>query len=387
MLTVADLTAQARARRESDALAAAAQRRAGELEAVIGAIADGVFLLDATGRAVEANEAGPRLLGLSDPVRDRRFLELLVYGALEWDDGRPLHTGDALLSGAFVGQCAVDDLVLVGPVAPGQGRRYLSLRAVPIAGDEGVACGAVVLLRDITPQREAEQEKDAFLSLIAHQVKSPLTAIKGFAQLARRAHGATGDPGERVARHLSVIEQQADRIGRLVDELADANQVRKGILRLDPAPCDLAALARAAVEAQQPVLATHRIALTVAAEPLPIHADPARLTRAIGQLLLNAAKYSPAADRIEVTISRAGHAANLAVRDCGIGIRAADLDRIFERFYRATDGTAANPDGLGLGLFIAREIVTRSGGTIRAESTPGEGSTFHLTLPLADDVA
>ncbi|MFN8514917.1 MAG: HAMP domain-containing sensor histidine kinase [Chloroflexia bacterium] len=152
--------------------------------------------------------------------------------------------------------------------------------------------GAVVLLRDITPQREAEQEKDAFLSLIAHQVKSPLTAIKGFAQLARRAAAPTGDPGERIARHLAVIEQQSDRIARLVDELTDANQLRKGTLRLDPAPCDLADLARAAVADQQPALTSHRIALTIAAEPLPIHADPARITQVVAHLLLNAAKLA-----------------------------------------------------------------------------------------------
>src|SRR4029079_18466715 len=112
-------------------------------------------------------------------------------------------------------------------------------------------------------------------------------------------------------------------------------------------------------------------------------ADPARLTQAIGQLLLNAAKYSPAAGRIEVTAARAGHNAHLSVRDWGIGIPPLDLERIFERFYRAANGTAINADGLGLGLYIAREIIARCGGTIRAESTPGHGSDVYHTLPLA----
>jgi signal transduction histidine kinase len=384
MLTVADLSAQARARRESDAQAEAARRRAGELEAVLGAIPDGIFLLDPAGRVVEANEPGLRLLGLATSPQSRSLLELLVTCGLVWDDERPVHTGDALLAAAFSGRRAADNLVLVGPLAPGTSRRYLALRAMPVASDEG-AGGAVILLRDITPQREAEQEKDAFLSLIAHQVKSPLTAIKGFAQLARRASGPAGDAGERIARHLGVIEQQADRIGRLVDELADANQLRKGTLRLGPAPCDLAALARAAVEAQQSALAPHRIAFAVAGDPLPLHADPARIAQVIGHLLLNAARFSPVAGRIDLTLARAGRSAHLAVRDQGIGIPPADLARIFERFHRAANATAANPDGLGLGLFIAREIITRSGGTLTAESTLGAGSTFHLTLPLADD--
>ena len=141
------------------------------------------------------------------------------------------------------------------------------------------------------------------------------------------------------------------------------------------------------IELRPEQVEANRAQVAIAAEPLPIHADPARITQVVAHLLLNAAKYSPAADRIELIVSRDNHHAHLAVRDHGIGIHPTDLDRIFERFYRATNGTAANPDGLGLGLFIAREIVTRSGGTLRAASTPAAGTTFHLTLPLADDIA
>lgn len=385
MLLIADLTAQARAQRESDERAAAAQRRAGELEAVIGAIADGIFLLDGAGRVVESNEAGLRLLGLSAPVRARRLLEVLVGCDLEWDDGRPLHTGDALLSGAFVGLRRAENLTLVGPVGPGGGRRFLCLCATPVRNDAGLPSGAVVLIRDITPQREAERDKDAFLSLIAHRVKSPLTAIKGFAQLARRAARSAGEPGERIARHLAVIEEQTGRIGRLVDEISDANRLRKGTFQVQPAPCDLAAIVRGVVAEQQPALAKHTLVLTVADEPLPIHADAALLGGVIAQLLQNAATFSPDADRIELAVFRADRRAHLTVRDRGVGIPAADLARIFDRFYRASNGAALNTEGLGLGLFIAREIIARSGGTIHAESSLGEGSLFRVVLPLAED--
>jgi signal transduction histidine kinase len=385
MLLVADLTAQARAQRASDERAAAAQRRAGELEAVIASITDGIFLLDGAGRVVESNEAGLQLLGLASPVHTHRLLEVLVARDLAWDNGRPLHTGDALLVGAFGGQRGADNLVLVGPVAPGHGRRFFCLCATPVVGDEGLASGAVVLLRDITPQREAEQEKDAFLSLIAHRVKSPLTAIKGFAQLAQRATGAAGEPSERIARHLAVIEQQSDRISQLVDELSNANRLRKGTLQIEPVPCDLATIAREVVAAQQPDLPKHQIALTVADEPLPLHADPVLIAQVIGHLLQNAAKFSPDADRIELTLSRTDRSAHLTVRDRGIGIPTADLARIFERFYRASNGSALNTEGLGLGLYIDREVVARSGGTIRAESTLGEGSVLRVVLPLVGD--
>ena len=379
MLMVADLTAQVQARRESAALAAAAQRRAGELEAVIGALTDGVFLLDTQGRVVEANAAGRQLLGLSTSPHARRFLEVLVDCELQWDDGRPLHTGDALLLAAFGGLRRAEDLVLV------KGRRYLCFCATPIVGTDGRVSGAVALVRDITPQRQAEQEKDTFLSLIAHEVKSPLTAIKGFAQLARRAlGGGPGQGNERAARHLEVIDQQVARIGRLVDELSDVNRLRKGTLAITPLACDLVALATTTVAQQQAALGTHQIEFVVEASVLPVHADPVRIEQVLAILLLNAATYSPAAERIAVTVGRAGEDALLTVRDQGIGIPEADRARIFDRFFRASNVGDSGHGGLGLGLYIAHEIIARSGGRIWAESTPGAGSSFHIALPRAE---
>lgn len=384
MLLVGDLTAQVRARRESAALAAAAQRRAGELEAVVGAIADGVFLLDSAGRILEANSAGMRLLGLTPPVRASRLLEALVALELQWDDGRPLHTGDALCNAAFGGHRAVSDLVLVGALAPGRGRRFLCFCATPIIETGWQIGGAVVVLRDITPQKQAEQEKDAFLSLIAHEVKSPLTAIKGFAQLAcRAASDLEGEGSARLARHLRVIDQQVARIGRLVDELSDVNRLRKGTLAIVPVPCDFAAVAAEAVEAQRAATTTHTIELTIADAPLPVHADPARIEQVVANLLLNAVKYSPDHHRIAVTVGRVGQRAHLAVSDRGIGIPPEERGRIFDRFYRASNTDDGGPGGLGLGLFIGHEIVARSGGSLWVESNLGVGSTFHVALPLS----
>jgi signal transduction histidine kinase len=170
-----------------------------------------------------------------------------------------------------------------------------------------------------------------------------------------------------------------------VDELSDANRLRKGTLQIEPVLCDLAMIAREVVEAQQPDLPKHQIVLTIADEPLLIHADPALIAQVIGHLLQNAAKFSPDADQIELTLSHAAQYAHLSVRDRGIGIPTADLARIFERFYRASNGSALNNEGLGLGLYIAREIIARSGGTICAESTLGEGSVLRVMLPLVEE--
>ncbi len=373
------------ARREVEGLAAAAQRRAGQLEAVIGSMADGVFILDPQGVVLETNEAGIALLGLPRDAHAKRFNDYLLPLNPRRGDGRSLDPGSDLLAGVLAGAVVPDEQLLLDlpgrDAAAGDGERFVSFSAAPVREGDGRIGGAVVLLRDITAQRRLDQEKDAFLSLISHEVKSPLTAIKGFAQLARRA-AAQLPGGERVGRHLDVIEQQIERVTRLVNDLAEASRLQQGTLRQEPVDFDLAPTVRSLVEQQQVTIATHRLELAIADEPLPVHADPARIEQVLTNLLTNAVKYSPDADRVAVALRRDGRSAHLTVRDWGIGIPRAEQGRLFGRFYRASN--APRGGGLGLGLFIAHEIIVRNGGRIWVESEAGQGSTFHVTLPLLD---
>jgi signal transduction histidine kinase len=183
----------------------------------------------------------------------------------------------------------------------------------------------------------------------------------------------------RAAKHLHVIEQQADRIGHLISDLSDVSRIQRGQLQLEPTVFDLVPVITVAIEQQQPNLATHRIILKSADEPLIVRADPQRIQQLLGNLLSNAAKASPLADRIDVTIERHGEGVRLTVRDTGIGIAPEEQSRIFERFYR----TAGGGSGLGLGLYIAQQIAQHSNGTLTVESEAGNGSVFCLALPLA----
>ncbi|HEX5503185.1 MAG TPA: ATP-binding protein [Thermomicrobiales bacterium] len=387
LVIVTDATDQALAReggrardtrRTIEDLAAAARQRAGQLEAVIGSMVDGVFILDADGLVVEANAVGLALLGLTPDAESRRLSDYLAPLAPRLGDGRPLPPDADLLAGVRAGRVLpAEQVILTGP----DGReRVVSLGGAPVRETDGRIGGVVVLLRDISEQKRAEQEKDAFLSLISHEVKSPLTAIKGFAQLVERAV-APGPTGERQRRYLGVVAQQVARIERLVEDLSEVNRLRRGVLRQEATDVDLAALARATVEQHQVTVATHRLELTIADAPLTVHADPVRLEQVLTNLLTNAVKYSPGADRVWVALDRDGTTAHLRVRDAGIGIPRAEQGRLFARFYRAGN-TAGAGSGLGLGLFIAHEIVARGGGRIWVESEEGRGSTFHVTLPL-----
>jgi PAS domain S-box-containing protein len=238
--------------------------------------------------------------------------------------------------------------------------------------------------RDVT-------EREALLAALAHDLKTPLTAIKGSADLlARQAAGGRLDAG-RVGDRAAAIGAAAKAMAALIGELLDAARLRSGQpLELVRHPTDLVALARRVVGQVQAGTAAHALAVEATVPELVGDWDAFRLERVLGNLLANAVKYSPAGGEVRVVISRIdgpdGGRALLRVRDRGIGIPAADLPRVFERYRRAAN-VRGRIAGEGIGLAGARQIVEQHGGTIEAESREGEGATFTVRLPLDEAAA
>lgn len=358
----------------------AAHRHTAALDAVFGVLLDGLLILDQHGAIVRENEAAARLLGLSPPLHGRPLGDLLRAVAARRDDGELGDLDDTLIGPALRGERRADAHILLGDDTQEQCGRSVAITIAPIHGTGAAPGGVVVVIRDISAQKESEQEQDSFLSLIAHEIKSPLTSIKGFSQLARRAIEGDNDPLQRTAKRLRVIEQQADRIGHLVNDLSELSRLQRGSLQLEPTIFDLVALARTVVEQQRVVLHhAHRLDFNAPTEALIVQADPRRVQQIVANLIANAAKYSPRADTVAVTIVREEPFARLTVQDWGLGIAAEDRPQVFERFFRASGGMS----GLGLGLFIAHQIAAQSGGALTVESEEGQGSTFRLDLPLA----
>lgn len=378
LLVVSDITAQAPVAHAATTTPAA-RPYAAQFTALLAAIAEGAFVVDGAGSLDAANAVGRMLLALPTDATGLPLGDFLTFPRVRYEDGQPCDfTGDILVpildDGGRVERTVV--------VATDTGERIVVLSGTPIREANGASTGAVILARDITAQRQAEQEKDVFLSLIAHELRSPLTSIKGFAQLAARALDGLG--AERARRHLHVIDQQTERIGRLIGDIADVSRLQRGKLALNPMPFDLVPIVEATVVQQRVTSASHTITLTLADEPLIVRADPARIEQSLTNLLVNAAGFSPANSEIAVILERHGDAAHLSVCDRGIGVPQAERGQIFERFYRATNGGGK---GLGLGLFIVDQIVARSGGTIAVNDAPGGGTCFRLALPLAQPEA
>lgn len=247
-----------------------------------------------------------------------------------------------------------------------------------------------VALAQARARHEAEQAvriRDTFLSVASHELKTPLTSLYGNAQLLQRRM-ARGTPfGEREQSNVNAIVAQTRRLAKLIDELLDHTRLREGRLEIQRAPLDLAEIVRRVAAELGPTFERHTLSLELPTEPLPILGDPMRVEQILVNLIGNAVKYSPKGGAVEVSAEQAGPWAQVRVRDQGIGIPAAAQPRLFSQFYRAPNAVGKHISGMGIGLYIVKELVERHGGTITFESKEGEGSTFTVRLPLAESPA
>jgi PAS domain S-box-containing protein len=255
----------------------------------------------------------------------------------------------------------------------------ISLTVSPIVDSRGTIVGASKIARDITAQRALARQKDEFLGIASHELKTPVTGIKGYAQLLERHFRKMGDAPATAM--LAKLDGQIDRLTGLIDDLLDVTRIESGKMLFRPAPFDLNALIAEEIEDVQRTAERHTIVRELA-EPVTIVADRDRIGQVLTNLLTNAIKYSPQADRVVVRTARAGERIIVSVQDFGIGIPAAMRPHIFERFYRIDGDARASYSGLGLGLYIAAEFVTRHGGAIWVEGEEGAGTTMAFSLPL-----
>ncbi len=271
--------------------------------------------------------------------------------------------------------------------ADGQYRWFLS-RAIPIRDQGGAVVRWLGTNTDITLQREAEealqqanQRKDDFLALLAHELRSPLAPISTAAHLLK---AGDGNP-ENIRRSSEIIDRQVRHLSDLVNDLMDVSRVTRGLVSISQDEVSVAAVVHGAVEQSRPLIEARRQALVVNlhADGATVLGDHTRLVQVLANLLNNAAKYTPQLGRIALTTALHGNEVAIAVADNGIGMDAALLPHLFELFTQAERNPDRNEGGLGLGLALVKSIVTLHHGRVTASSDGrGLGSTFTVTLPL-----
>ncbi len=256
--------------------------------------------------------------------------------------------------------------------------RWHICRASAIIDDTGKVNGWVGSATDIEEQKNKEKEKDDFISIASHELKTPLTSAKAFVQLIEHSLKQKNDGDLLYAEKASA---SIDRLNSLISELLDVNKIQQGKLGLKISSFKFSKMIDRAIEDVQMTLPSHTIMQESKVEE-KISGDEERMHQVMINLLTNAIKYSPKADKIFVKSVLAKGEIKVSVRDTGIGIDKKNLNKIFDRYYRE-EGRAMHFQGLGIGLSISKEIVKRHHGKIWAESEPGKGTTFYFTIPVS----
>jgi PAS domain S-box-containing protein len=366
-------TAVGRERDRAQALARLAGEQAAQLTATIGAMTDGVWMCDATGRLIQVNDAGLRMFGLREEDVAGATIDVLANRVLCRSERPHLGLRTALRGQTVRQECDVD-------VEGVPANLIVELCATPILDGRGAITGAVAVVRDITRTKAMDRMKEDFLSVAAHELKTPVTALKGYAQLALKRIGDLPEAGP-ARRFLQTIDGQADRITGLVQKLLDVSRIHAGKLELQTSHFDLQALIEPIVDHMRFVSPEHMIEFTKG-EPVVVVADMQRIEQVLFNLLDNAVKYSPNGGVIRLSVEVEEQRARVTVVDQGLGIPQEKLPHIFERWYQAHFDTHGDYGGMGLGLYICKEIVEQHGGYMWAHSYGQGGSNIGFALPL-----
>ncbi len=347
------------------------------LAAIIDNSAEGIMILDAAGHIVRFNRALARMTGLdADQVRGRPAREVLL---LHNREGAPV-----ALPG-IPSQAASPESVAQSPYIEGDIVRHgrpvttVGVTATPLFDEEGALLRIIVNVVDITRFRQAEEIKTTFVSVVSHELKTPVALIKGYAETLRREDAAWDR--ETMLDSLAVIVEEADHLTHLIDNLLEASRIQAGRLKLEPTDVSLPRLAQKIVEGMRDQAAKHSMELDFPSDFPVVWGDPERLQEVLSNLIDNAVKYSPAGGTVWIG-GRADQASvTVYVADQGIGIPAEAQERIFERFQRLDSNELKHTKGTGLGLYLVKAIVQAHGGRIWVESMPGRGSIFIFVLP------
>jgi two-component system phosphate regulon sensor histidine kinase PhoR len=344
------------------------ERDRAELVAILTGMPEGLFASDRDGRVVHMNDAAGELLDFPPPLAIGRPVDEVVR----------MPAIVAVLNDAVgLGQEATAET----PPEAHPRRRRLEIRALPLVVASGSPSGAVAVVRDVTELRHLEQVRSDFVANVSHELKTPVTAIRGVIET------IVDDPSmppETLRDFLAKVLAQAMRLSEIVSDLLTLARAESRSSAAVLESIDVCDTVRTSLAANAPGAAARQIAIdtVIAPRPVQIRAEAELLRQVVDNLLTNAIRYTPIGGQVTVRVYANGPSAVLEVEDTGIGIPAEMQARIFERFFRIDRARSRELGGTGLGLAIVRHVVEAHGGTIAVESEPGRGALFRVALPL-----
>ena len=359
------------------------QQSRDQLDIILQGVADGILVYAPDSRILYANEAAARTSGYGSVQQMLSTQQQALLGRYEIIDeqGRPLPPDQLTHVRVLAGEPEAQAVIGWRGVGTGQPERWSLVTSRPVAGESGEVAMVVTIVHDMTERLLVERRKDAFISMASHELKTPVTSLKGFTNILQRRLTRQGDA--KGLHYLARMDAQLDRLTALISELLDISRMQSGKLALREEPVALDTLIEETVEMVQAASATHRL-LIEGSTGAQVVGDQERLRQVFVNLLTNAVKYSARAEQVIVRLVRDNQEgqAIVSVQDFGIGIDKAHHEQIFERFYQVSDAEEKTYPGLGIGLYISREIVERHRGRLWVESSKGNGATFFVALPL-----
>ena len=344
------------------------------IDAMLDSAADGILILTPKHLIERTNPAFARMYGADrDQIQGKDHSEILVWA-------QPPHglTLEAAEAGGWPlspqAQLYVEgDLVRAGEKHP----LPIAISYAPLLSQEGTLINIIATVRDITRFRQAEELKSTFISIVSHELKTPVALIKGYVSTLRRedAHWERSV----IEESLAVIEEEADRLTGLIDNLLDASRLQAGSFELKKAEVSLYHTARRMAERFQVQTDTHQIMVDVPKDFPFVMADETRIEQVLSNLISNAIKYAPSG-QIHIDGFVRSHEVIVCVTDQGPGIEPGDLPYIFERFYRAPEASR-NTKGTGLGLYLSRSIIEAHGGRMWVDPASEKGARIYFSLP------
>jgi two-component system phosphate regulon sensor histidine kinase PhoR len=335
--------------------------------AILRGMVEGVIAVDRDERVVHLNEPAGRMLGVASES---------AAGIRIWEVTRVPELGQALAEAVRAGADVVREMRL--PAHPWE--RLVTLHASPLRGADGAFAGAVVVMHDVTELRRLEEVRRDFVANVSHELKTPITAVRGFVESILD----DGSMDESVRRRfLERARDQVARLSALVTDLLTLSRVESQEGSLERAPLDLRGPVEASLRGLSAKAADKSLSLTpeIPQGAVTVAGDEELLREVADNLIDNAIKYTPAGGSVRVRLTVQSREAVLEVIDTGIGIEPHEQTRVFERFYRVDKARSRDLGGTGLGLSIVRHVVLAHRGTIELSSEPGRGSTFRVRIP------
>ncbi|HJT55407.1 MAG TPA: PAS domain S-box protein [Ktedonobacteraceae bacterium] len=360
------------------------QQSRDQLDIILHGVADGIVVYDSQSHIIYANEAAATMTGSpsAQALMETAATTTAARYEIMDEQRRPFPPAQFVHRRVLCGEPEAEAVMGYKPRGTRQVERWSLVKSRPIRNELGEVSMVVTIIHDITERVVAEQRKDEFVSMTSHELKTPVTSLKGFTHILQRRLEKQGD--QQGLHYLSRIDTQLDKLTKLITDILDISRLQTGGLAFEKEKFNLDSLIDEIVENVQAATTTHAIVVEGSTDA-QILGDKDRLGQVFINLLTNAVKYSPRSDKVLVHLSRAGNEALVSIQDFGIGIDEAYHQQIFERFYQVSDPEERTYPGLGIGLYLSKEILDRHAGRITVKSHKGEGSTFSVALPLLEE--